>query len=120
MPPPEKDKEVKSRVSVRCARSILVHASHYSRLKNLLHRLPTRKDYHVPGYILRVVHITTYVIRTLDSSQLGKNKEEKRKKIEEKKKKRKRKDMKRKKKQDKKWKQGKEKRKKTRHTSRPY
>ena len=32
MPPPETYKKVKSGVSLRCARSILVHTSHYSRL----------------------------------------------------------------------------------------
>ena len=39
--------KVKSGVSPRCARSILVHTSHYSRLKKRLHRLPPRKDHHV-------------------------------------------------------------------------
>ena len=33
LPPPEKYKKVKSGVGLRCARSILVHTSHYSRLK---------------------------------------------------------------------------------------
>ena len=46
MPPPETYK-ANSGVSLRCARSALVHTSHYSRLENRLYRLPPRKDYHV-------------------------------------------------------------------------
>ena len=36
---------MKSGVSLRCARSILVHTSHYSRLENRLYRLPPKKAY---------------------------------------------------------------------------
>ena len=40
--------KVKSGVSLRCAKSILVHIRHTSRAwKNRLYRLPPKKDYHV-------------------------------------------------------------------------
>ena len=53
---------VKSRVSLRCARSILVHTPHYSRLKNRLYRLPPKKDYHV--YIARSICHYAYARQT--------------------------------------------------------
>ena len=47
----QKHIKVKSGVSLRCARSILVHTSPYSRLENRLYRLPPKNDYYV--YIAR-------------------------------------------------------------------
>ena len=49
MPPPETYKS-EIGISLRCARSIPVHTSHYSRLENRVYRLPPRKDYHVYSY----------------------------------------------------------------------
>ena len=54
MPPPEKYKKVKSGVSRRRARSVLIHTPQNSRLKNRLHRMPPRKDYH--DYIARITY----------------------------------------------------------------
>ena len=63
MPPPETYK-VKSGVSLRCVRSILVHTSHYSRLEKLttaVYRLPPEKDYHVLHcYIYIYIARSTY------------------------------------------------------------
>ena len=53
MPPSEIYIKVKSGVSLRRARSILVHTSQYSLLKDRLHRMPPRKDYGV--YITRII-----------------------------------------------------------------
>ena len=71
MPPPEEYKTVKSGVSLRCARSILVHTSHYSRLKKPTTPLATQKR-------LPRVYYTWYLslrIRTSDSSPWEKTRE---------------------------------------------
>ena len=101
MPPPETYTS-ESGVSLRCARSILLHTSHYSRLKNRLYRLPPRKDYHV--YITR----STYHYACARQTQVKwkkKQRKEKKKKRKESEKEKERKDKRR---QDKKRKQGKE------------
>ena len=62
----EKNIKVKSGVSLQFARSVLVHASHYSRLKKPTTRLATQKR-------LPRIYCTWYPslrIRTSDSSQL--------------------------------------------------
>ena len=74
MPSPKEFETVKSGVSLRCARSILVHTSHYSRLKTPTTLLATQKG-------LPCIYYTWYLslrIRTTDASQFEKiNKEKK-------------------------------------------
>ena len=66
-----------SGVSLRCARSILVHTSHYSRLENRLYRMPPNKDYSSTTYMLHVVPITTHTHDRRKSIGKKKKKEEK-------------------------------------------
>ena len=107
---------MKSGVSQRCARSILVHTSHYSRLEKIIDYTACHPR-KTTTYILHVVPITTHTHDRRKSSikrETNTKKEDKGKKSQESEK-RKRKGKKRKtrktKIQDKNRKQGKEKRK---------
>ena len=85
MPPPEKRNKVKSGVSLRCARCILAHTSHYSRLKKPDYTAcPPEKTtvYHV--YITRGTYRYAYARQT----QVNWKKHKKIKKNDKKKKKR--------------------------------
>ena len=89
--------KVKSGVSLRCASSILVRTSHYSRLKDRPYRLLPRKDYHV--YIARSIHTHVRLKSIGKKNKEKKGKEYKRNEKKENKIERKRKRTKRKVKQ---------------------
>ena len=83
MPPPETYK-VNSGVNLRCARSMPVHTSHYSRLEKLTIPIATQERLPCTSkYILHAVSITTH---THDRRQsIGEKKQRKEKKIKERK-----------------------------------
>ena len=71
----------KSGVSLRCARSILLHSSHYSRLKITTTPLACHPEKN-PTYILHVVPITTHT--HVRRRSIGKKKKEKKRQKKEK------------------------------------
>ena len=82
-PPPEHIK-MKSGVSLRCARSIRVHTSHYSRLEKPTIPLATQER--LTTYVLHVESITTHAHDKRKS--IGEKKQRKEKNIKERKEKR--------------------------------
>ena len=73
MPPPEKYKKLKSGVSLRRARPILIHTSPHSRLKTDYTAFHPEKT---TTYMIRVVPITTHAHDRLKS--IGKERKKKR------------------------------------------